>query len=82
MATESLEYNQCEEAVKRLNEYLSHELEPNEEDLLQAHLGQCKGCFEKFRFEETLLRTIRERIGQVQAPDALRQRILGLLSGD
>ena len=79
METESLEFNQCQEAVKRLNEYLSQELEPSEEELVKNHLSQCKGCFEKFHFEETLLRTIREKIGQVQAPTALRQRILGLL---
>lgn len=82
METESLEYNQCQEAVKRLNEYLSRELDPEEEERVQSHLSQCKGCFEKFRFEENLLRLIREKIGQVQAPTALRQRILGLISRD
>lgn len=79
METESLEYNQCQEAVKRLNDYLSRELEPAEEALVQRHLRECRGCFEKFRFEETLLHTLRERLGQAQAPVALRQRILGLL---
>lgn len=79
METESLEFNQCQEAVKRLNDYLSRELEPTEEALVQRHLHECRGCFEKFRFEETLLRTLRERLGQTQAPAALRLRILGLL---
>jgi anti-sigma factor (TIGR02949 family) len=76
---ESLEYNQCEEAVKRLNDFLSRELAPEEEVQVQQHLQECNGCFEKFRFEETLLHRLRDVIGQVQAPNVLRQRILGLL---
>jgi anti-sigma factor (TIGR02949 family) len=76
---ESLEYNQCQEAVLRLTEYLSHELRPEEEDEVQRHLSQCKGCFSKFHFEETLLRTIRERVDQVRAPGTLRNRILSLI---
>jgi anti-sigma factor (TIGR02949 family) len=76
---ESLEYNQCEEAVKRLNDFLSRELAPDEEVQVQKHLQECNGCFEKFRFEETLLRRLRDAVGHVQAPDGLRQRILGLL---
>jgi anti-sigma factor (TIGR02949 family) len=76
----SLEYNQCQEAVKRLTEYLSNELPPEDEESVQQHLSQCRGCFSKFHFEETLLRTIRERVEQVRAPGSLRNRILSLLS--
>lgn len=76
---ELLEFNQCQQAVQRLNDFLSHELQPEEEELVQKHLQECNGCFKKFQFEIALLRTLRERVGQVQAPDGLRQRILGLL---
>ncbi|MGC4047774.1 MAG: zf-HC2 domain-containing protein [Armatimonas sp.] len=74
-----LEYNQCEEAVKRLNDYLSRELAPDEEDRVQQHLAECRGCFAKFAFEETLLRTIREKAERITAPASLRHKILGLL---
>lgn len=74
-----LEYNQCEEAVKRLNDYLSRELAPDEEERVQKHLAECRGCFAKFSFEETLLRTIREKAESVTAPVSLRHKILGLL---
>lgn len=74
-----IEYNQCQEAVRRLNDFLSHELRPEEEDAVQRHLSQCRGCFAKFHFEETLLRTIRERAHQVLAPQPLRDKVLGLL---
>lgn len=73
-----LEFNQCQEAVKRLDEYLSRELDGTEVDQVRRHLSECKGCFDKFRFEETLLRTIREKAEHVTAPDELRNRILSL----
>jgi len=77
--SEPLEFNQCQEAVKKLTEFLSHELGPDEEEKVQRHLRQCRGCFSKFHFEETLLKTIRERAEQVRAPLALRNKILGII---
>lgn len=76
---ETLEFNQCQEAVKKLTEYLSDELRPEEEEEVQRHLSQCRGCFSKFHFEETLLRTIRERAMQVRAPGHLKNKILSLV---
>ena len=75
-----LEYNQCQEAVKRLTEYLSDELDSREAEAVQNHLAECKGCFAKFRFEDALIRTIRDKVRQVQAPANLRDKILGLIS--
>lgn len=72
-------YNECQEAVQRLTDFLSHELGPDEEARVREHLHVCRGCFAKFHFEETLLRTIRERVKTVQAPADLRARILGLI---
>ena len=73
-------YNECQEAVKRLTEFLDKELGPDEETLVQQHLRACHGCFAKFHFEETLLRTIRERVEAVRAPGTLRDKILGLIA--
>lgn len=72
-------YNECQEAVKRLTDFLSRELGPDEETRVREHLRVCRGCFAKFHFEETLLHLIRERVQSVQAPAALRARILGLV---
>ncbi len=72
-------YNECQEAVQRLTDFLSHELGPNEEARVREHLHVCRGCFSKFHFEETLLRTIRERVQTIQAPADLRARILALV---
>jgi anti-sigma factor (TIGR02949 family) len=77
-----VEFNQCQQAVQRLNEYLSRELNPEEAELVQEHLQQCKGCFDKFHFEETLLKTLRDKISSVTAPAGLRDSVLRLLGQD
>lgn len=74
-----LEYNECQEVVKRLNDHLSHELKPDEAAIVQEHLSKCLGCFSRFHFEETLLHTIRERAQTIQAPDTLRRNLMDLL---
>ena len=74
------EYTQCQEAVKRLTEFLDHELKPDEQEAVQQHLTLCRGCFARFHFEETLLGTIRQRVEAVRAPGSLRDKILGMLT--
>lgn len=75
---EGLDFNQCEQAVKRLTEYLSRELSDDEQARVEQHLRECRGCFEMFSFEEQLLEIVREKATEGKAPDALRQRILAL----
>jgi anti-sigma factor (TIGR02949 family) len=79
-ADDGLEFNQCREAVRRLTDYLSHELGPNEEAVVEDHLAQCRGCFAKFHFEETLLATIRTCVDQIRPPAALREHVLTLIN--
>lgn len=79
MSEQPVSYNQCREAVKKLTEYLDHELRPDEAEKVQQHLQECQGCFARFHFEETLLRTIRERAQAITAPGGLREKILGLI---
>ena len=78
---ERLDFNGCEQAVKRLTEYLSHELSEGEQAGVELHLSECRGCFAMFSFEEQLLKIVREKASEGHAPDALRRRILALVSG-
>jgi anti-sigma factor (TIGR02949 family) len=82
MEETTLEYNQCEEAIKRLDDYLSRELTPEEEERVTSHLAECRGCFDQFHFEENLLATIRQKVAQVNAPNSLREKILDLVHGE
>ena len=45
----------CEEAVKRLNEYLDHELSDAERVIVVKHLEICRSCLGRFMFEQTLV---------------------------
>ena len=72
----TLDYNQCQTAIRRLHEYLSHELSPEEVTAVDHHLGLCQGCFARFHFEEALLHAIKARVHEVHAPEAMRARVL------
>jgi mycothiol system anti-sigma-R factor len=75
---QGLDFNQCEQAVKRLTEYLSQELSSEEFKHVEKHLAECHGCHEMFSFEVQLLEIVREKASEGRAPDTLRQRILAL----
>ena len=77
--TEFDDINGCEEAVKRLHDYLSKELDADDTRGVAEHLSQCKGCFDKFKFEQLILNRLRGILETVTIPDSLRESVLHLL---
>ena len=75
----TIDYYSCEEAVKRLNEYLDHQLSEDEKVVVMKHLEICKPCFSRFSFEQSLIVSIRERVTKLCAPAALKCKLSGLL---
>lgn len=69
----------CEEAFRRLDDYLDHELSANEMVLVREHLEICAGCAREFNFESSVLKGVGEKLQQIQLPDTLQSRILALL---
>jgi len=69
----------CEEALRRLNDYLDHELSPDERVVVLKHLEICKSCFSRFSFEQSLLVCLREKLTGLRAPDTLRVKLHLLL---
>lgn len=69
----------CEEALRRLNDYLDHELTPDERVVVIQHLEICKPCFKRFSFEQTLIVSLREKLTHVRAPETLRAKLHILL---
>lgn len=80
--TITFDYYSCEEAVKRLNEYLDHELAPDERQDVIKHLTICRPCLERFHFEENLVIQLRERMKKFCAPQSLKSRLTVLISKD
>ena len=73
----------CKEALERLNDYLDRDLSPDEEGKVEQHLRACLECAAKFRFEEELLRELRERVPKVRVPgdlESLQSKIAAMLA--
>ena len=69
----------CEEAFRRLDDYLDRELSADEMTLVHEHLEICAGCAREFDFEASVLRGVREKLRQIELPDLLQARILAVL---
>ena len=65
----------CEEAFRRLDDYLDRELSPNEMGLIRDHLEICEACAREFTFEESSIRNVRTRLRDVQVPPELVARV-------
>ena len=70
----------CEEAFRRLDDYLDRELSAEETTLVQEHLEVCAGCAREFNFEESVLRGVRSKLRQMEVPKSLQSRILSVLN--
>jgi anti-sigma factor (TIGR02949 family) len=68
----------CEQALRKVLEYIDHELEGDDRALMEKHLQTCKSCFSRTEFE----RLLKERMGDLRQEDAsphMSQRINQLL---
>ncbi len=72
----------CEEAFRRLDDYLDRELAPPEYDRVREHLEICEGCAREFRFEASVLGNVRAKLRDVVVPPDLGARIRRLAEVD
>ncbi len=68
-------YN-CKECLERLYPFLDRELNQTEQLEVQLHLGRCRPCVTRFRFEGNVLRYIGEVARATGCPEEARRRIL------
>ncbi len=69
----------CKEAIARLDDYIDRELSPREEKLVARHLKICAHCARRFHFEAEIVAGLRARLGRIQAPPGLLDRICAAL---
>jgi anti-sigma factor (TIGR02949 family) len=71
----------CEEAFRRLDDFLDRELSAPEMQLVGEHLEICAGCAREFGFEASVLRGVRAKLAQiaVELPPDLQARVLQAL---
>lgn len=68
----------CEEALKRMFEYIDRELHATRHDEMERHLAACRSCYSRLEFEQRLQQHIR-KAGREMASDALQARIRYLI---
>jgi anti-sigma factor (TIGR02949 family) len=71
----SLSRVSCENALRRLDEYVDRALSPDELRQVEAHLAECLRCAEEFRFEASLIHGIRARLQRLAIPPSLLRSI-------
>ena len=69
----------CEEAFRRLDDFLDRELSAPEMHLVREHLETCEGCAREFRFEASVIDGVRRKLRQIDVPPSLQARILAAL---
>ena len=69
----------CEEAFRRLDDYLDRELSSEETVLVREHLEICAGCAREFNFEASVLKGVREKLRQIDVPESLQLRFVSVL---
>ena len=65
----------CEEAFRRLDDYLDRELADAEMARLREHLETCAGCAREFNFEASVLNGVKAKLRQFDLPGDVLSRI-------
>ena len=69
----------CEDAFRRLDDYLDRQLSADEMRLVEEHLHICDACTREFAFEASVLKGVKQKLGHLSAPPDLLSRILAQL---
>ena len=68
----------CEEALKRLFEYIDQELNAHKHEEMEDHLSKCRSCYSRLEFEKRLKQHLQGAAKQ-KAPDELQGKIKNLI---
>jgi anti-sigma factor (TIGR02949 family) len=77
-----LDRTNCEEAFRRLDDFLDRRLPPEEMRIIEEHLEICTWCAREFNFETSVLQGLKRKLRQLAAPPDLVSRILSRLPPD
>ncbi len=77
--SEHLDRMTCEEAFRRLDDFIDRQLSADEMRLVQEHLDVCAQCTREFNFEVSVINGVRGRLSRIAAPPNLLSRIASVL---
>lgn len=79
---EEVEEISCQEAARRVYEFLDGELPPEEADRVRCHVEKCRRCYPFFNWEESFLRLVRECVDrEEEASPKLKRELQNMLDG-
>lgn len=70
----------CEEAFRKLDDFLDRRLDVRGRQLVEEHLAICDGCAAEFGFEASVLENVRRKMREGSAPPDLLDRIRTLIA--
>ena len=68
----------CEEALRRVFEYLDHALKESEHCQIEDHLSKCRSCYSRVEFERRLKEHLHD-LGREKAPPSLEDKVRGII---
>jgi anti-sigma factor (TIGR02949 family) len=71
-----LNRSNCEEAFRRLDDFLDRQLSPQEMLLIEEHLRICDWCTREFNFEASVLHGLKRKLRQIDMPPDLVAKVL------
>jgi putative zinc finger protein len=65
----------CEEVIRRLNDYLDHEM-----TLIKEHLDTCAECASAHVYEAGVLQELKRKLRRIDVPQSLANKVAAILS--
>lgn len=69
----------CQEAARRVYEYLDGELDDEDAETIRCHVEQCERCYPMFNWEQMFLDALKERADRPEDSEDLRRTVAELL---
>jgi anti-sigma factor (TIGR02949 family) len=76
---EDVEEVACEEAARRVYEYLDGELGEEDAETIRCHVEQCRRCYPMYDWERLFLETVGERADRPETSVELKRKVARLL---
>lgn len=72
----------CQEAAKRVYEFLDGELDEEQAAAVRCHVEQCRRCYPMFNWEQLFLEALGEKGRRPEPNEELRRRVADLLDSE
>jgi anti-sigma factor (TIGR02949 family) len=73
--TSRLDRYTCEEALRRLDDYVDRELGERELQLVREHLETCAACTAQYTYQVGAIEQLKEKLRRIAVPQDLLTRI-------